>query len=60
MFEPMLKNSINGKIFILTDEFEAEGCTGCAFIDDYIGCHNTPEHGCGDGTIWVETNLVSH
>jgi hypothetical protein len=58
MFEPMLRNKINNKMYILTDEFQAEGCTGCGFQYDYIGCANalvdTPEHGCGGGTIWVE------
>lgn len=58
MFESMLRNKINGKVFMLTEEFEAEGCTGCGFQYDYIGCNNIladyPGHGCGNGRIWAE------
>lgn len=60
MFEPMLRNVINNKVYIFSTEFESEGCEGCAFIDDYIGCLNTPRFCDEDETgIWVQTNLVT-
>jgi hypothetical protein len=55
--EPMLRNAINNKVYILTSEFESEGCEGCAFIDDYIACKNVPNFGCGNGKVWAVINL---
>jgi hypothetical protein len=57
MFEPMLRNIINNKVFIFTDEFQSEGCDGCAFQYDRIACCNAPGVCNEQEGIWAEVNL---
>lgn len=58
MFEQMIRCTLNNKIFVFSNDFATDGCTGCAFQDDRIGCENTPDTCQGVDGIWVQINLV--